>query len=361
MRGLLLTEVENYLEEIIEALDFSSLNHFLYEHMRTEFTFEQLVAQISTEGLSALNAENVCRMVFDSLFYEFSIARAMFLKMLMFSLLFSILQRFLISGHKYISDSIFFFIYAALMVLLMQSFLLVKEIALQGMDALLTFLNALIPTYAITLTFTGNAISGAMLYELAFLFVYFVEWLIKNVLSTLIQVFILVLFLNHLFEEEKLSKLAEFMEKLVQLVLKTAFGAVIGLSMVQSLLTPVKDKLTGNVVLSGLSSIPGIGNALGSAGELILSCGVLIKNSVGIIGIIILFFLAIIPVLKIGVFWVFYHLLSILLEPIADKRIIECVSGISRGCDLYLKMILYSMMLFFVLFSMVSVATSIIR
>lgn len=360
MRMLVLTEVENYLEEIIEALDFSALNEFLYEHMRAEFTFEQLVAQISTEGLTALNAENICTMIFDSLFYEFSVARAMFIKMLVFSLLFSILQRFFASGNKYISDSGFFLIYATLMVLLMQSFLMVKEIALQGIDGLLTFLNALIPTYAVTLTFTGNAVSGAMLYELAFLFVYLVEWLIKNVLSALIQVFILVLFLNHLFEEEKLSKLAEFMEKLVQLALKTAFGAVIGLGIVQSLLTPVKDKLTGNVILSGLSSIPGVGGVLSSAGEIILSCGMLIKNSVGIIGLIILFILAVIPVLKIGIFWIFYHLLSILLEPVADKRIIECVSGITRGCNLYLKMILYSMMLFFVLFSMVSVATSMI-
>ena len=99
---------------------------------------------------------------------------------------------------------------------------------------------------------------------------------------------------------------------------------------------------------------------MGSAGEIILSCGMLIKNSVGVIGVLILFLVAVIPVLKIGLFWSMYQLLAIVLQPVADKRIIECISVVTRGCELYLKLILYSMMLFFVLFSMVTIATSFI-
>ena len=242
----------------------------------------------------------------------------------------------------------------------MQSFFLVRDIALEGVEQLLVFLNALIPTYAVTLAFSGNAVSGAMLYEVAFLLVYLVEWILKNFLSPIIQIFVLVLFLNHLFDEDTLSKLAEFMEKIVGILLKTAFGTVVGLGVVQSMLTPVKDRLSSNVILSGLSTIPGAGTVLGSAGEIILSCGMRIKNSVGVIGLMILFIVAVIPFVKIGCFWGMYQILGIVLQPIADKRVIESVSAVTRGCDLYLKIILYSMLLFFVLFSMVSVATSFI-
>lgn len=352
------TEVKSYLEEIIDALDFSSLNDFLYGHMRMEMTFEELVSQISTNGLDALNKENITTMVFDTILYELSVARPMFIKMLVFSLLFSIIHRLLVTKNKYISDVSFLMIYSTLMVLLMQSFFLVKDIALEGIDALLTFLNALIPTYAVTLAFSGSGVTGAMLYEMAFILVYLVEFMMKSLLSPLIHVFILVLFLNHLFDEDKLSKLAQFIETGISLILKASFGLVIGLGVVQSLLTPAKDRLASNVVLSGVSSIPGVGNFFGSAGEIVLSCGMLIKNSVGAIGLVILFFMAIIPVLKIGCFWVLYHLLAITLQPVANNRITDCVAGVARGCDLYLKMILYSMLLFFVLFAMVSVATS---
>ena len=352
------TEVEKYLEEIIGEIDFSALNDFLTGHMRTEMSFQEMVAQISLNGLEALSKENITTFVFDSVFYELSIARPMFVKMLVFSLLFSIVHRLLVTKSKYISDIGFLVIYTVLMVFLMQSFFQVKEIAIAGVDALLVFLNALIPTYAATMVFSGSAVTGAMLYEVAFLIVYLVEFVMKSILSPIIHAFILVLFLNHLFEEDKLSKLAQFIEGGVGLVLKAAFGLVIGLGVVQSLLTPVKDRLAGNVVLSGISSIPGVGTVMGSAGEIILSCGMLIKNSVGVIGLVVLFVMAVIPVLKIGCFWVMYHLISIVLQPVADARITECVSGVARGCDLYLKMILYSMMLFFVLFSMITVATS---
>lgn len=351
-------EVEKYLEEIIGEIDFSALNDFLTGHIRTEMSFQELVAQISANGLEALSKENMTTMVFDSVLYELSVARPMFIKMLVFSLLFSIVHRLLVTKNKYISDIGFLVIYTVLMVLLMQSFFLVKEIAIEGVDALLMFLNALIPTYAATMIFSGSAVTGAMLYELAFFIVYLVEFMMKNFLSPVIHVFILVLFLNHLFDEDKLSKLAQFIEVGVGLVLKAAFGLVIGLGVVQSLISPVKDRLAGNVVLSGVSAIPGIGGVMGSAGEIILSCGILIKNSLGVIGLIILFVMAVIPVLKIGCFWVMYHLISIVLQPVADARITECVSGVARGCDLYFKMILYSMMMFFVLFSMITIATS---
>lgn len=349
---------EEYLEESLKSIDFTSLDEFLYSHVRTEMTFSELVSQVSVNGLEALNAENICTLFYDAFMYELSIAKPIFIKMLCFSILFSVIHRLLVTRNKYISEIGFLTIYSTLMVLLMQSFFLVRDIALDAIDSLLSFLNALIPTYAVTLAFSGNSVSGAMLYEVAFFMVYLIELLMKSVLSPMIHIFILILFLNHLFDEDRLSKLANFLEKIVHLVLKSVFAAVIGLGVVQSMISPAKDRLAENVMLSGLSAIPGIGNAIGSTGEIILSCGMVIKNSVGVVGLVILAFLAIVPLLKIGCMWLMYHGLSIILQPVADQRITECVYGVARGCDLYMKIVMYSMTLFFVLFSMVSMATS---
>lgn len=358
MSCFLMTEINTYLEEIVDALDFQALNEFLNEHMRIKMDVSELISEICLNGLEALNKENITQLFFDTIFYEISIARPIFVKILLFAILFSLINRLLVSKKTYVSNMGFLLIYTTLMVLLMQSFFLVRDIAMEGMNGILTFLQALIPTYTMAMVFTGNIVSGGVTYEIAFFFVYLMEFLMKHILSPMIHVFILVLFLNHLFEEDKLSKLAEFMEKVLGIILKTSFGAVIGLGVVQSLLTPMKDRIANNVMLSGVSSIPGIGGAIGSVGEIILSCGMLIKNSVGIIGLIFLFIIAVIPVVKIGCFWVMYHVLSIILQPVADIRLVECVSGVARGCDLYLKIIMYSMLLFFVLISMVTMATS---
>ena len=358
MRCFVMSEVNTYLEDIIDALDLNLLNEFLNEHMRVEMDIGELLGQISVNGLEAFNKENITQLFFDSVFYEISIARPIFVKMLLFAVLFSVIHRLLVSKTTYVSNMGFLLIYTTLMVLLMQSFFLVRDIAIEGMDGILSFLQALIPTYTMTMVFTGNAVTGALMYESVFFLVYLMEFIMKNLLSPMIHVFILVLFLNHLFEEDRLSKLAELMEKVVSLILKVSFGSVVGLGMVQSLLTPMKDRLANNVMLSGASSIPGIGGALGSAGEILFSCGMLIKNSLGIIGLIFLCVIAIVPVLKMGCFWVMYHVLSVILQPVSDKRLVECVAAVARGCDLYLKIIVYSMLLFFVLISMVTMATS---
>ena len=358
MKYIVMTAVNTYLEEILDALDFQSLNQYLNEHMRVEVDFAELISQISINGLDVLNKEIITQLFFDTIFYEISIARPIFVKILLFVILFSVIHRLLASKKNYVSNMGFLLIYATLMVLLMQSFFLVRDIAMEGMNGILVFLQALIPTYTMTMVFTGNAVTGAMAYEVVFFLVYVIEILMKNFLSPMIHVFVLVLFLNHVFEEDKLSKLAEFMEKIIGIILKIAFGTVVGLGVVQSLLTPMKDRLANNVVLSGMSSIPGIGGALGSAGELLFSCGMLIKNSMGIIGLLLLFVIAAIPVLKIFCFWSMYHVLSVILQPVSDIRLVECVLGIARGCDLYLKIILYSALLFFILISMITMATS---
>lgn len=366
MKGQILTAVDanadmsSYMEEIYRQLDFGALNEFMQGHMRSRVTFESLVDVVMTEGIEGLSAERVCTFVFDLVFYELSMARPLFVKMLVFALLFSIVNRLLVTKNKYITDMSFLLVYATLMGLLMQSFFVVREIALEGIDTLLAFLNALIPTYALTLVISGNSVSGAMLYEVAFLVVYLVELLMKFFLSPAIHLFVLVLFMNHLFSEDKLSKLAELMESGIQLCLKSAFAAVLGLSVVQSVLTPAKDRLASQTVLSGLSAIPGVGNALGSASEVLLSCGMLIKGCVGTVGLLVLVIMAVIPLLKIGCLSLMYHLISILLQPVADPRITECVAGVARGCGLYCKMVIYTLMLFFVLFSIVSAASTFI-
>ena len=229
MRWGMGSETENYLDSITEAIDFSGLEQFLKGHIRTEISFEELVRLVVSEGIEALDAETICTFAFDTIFYEISMARPLFLKILVFTILFSVVHRLLATKNKYISDMGFLMIYATLMVLLMQSFFLVREIALEGINTLLAFLNALIPTYAAAMVFSGNAVTGAMLYELAFFLVYLVEVMMRTILSPVVHLFILVLFLNHLFEEDKLSKLAQLLENGIQVILKTAFGAVIGL------------------------------------------------------------------------------------------------------------------------------------
>lgn len=360
MKTVVLSQMEYYLEEILNALDFSALNQFLNDHMRTKIDIESLVAEISVKGFHALDRETICGLAFDSFLYEISIARPILIKILIFAFVFSVLNKLIAIRNKYISDMCFLMIYTTMMVLLMQSFFLVKSIVVDGMHTLLQFLSALIPTYATVLVFSGNGMTAAFWYELAFGLVYLMEYSLLKIFCPLIHIFVFILFLNDLFEEDKLSKLAEFLERTIRSLLKLSLGGIVGLSIVQSMITPTKDRLAGNMVLQGINMLPGVGNVFGSASEILISCGMVVKSSVGVVALFLLILFTLIPVIKVGCFMFMYHFSMVLLQPIVDKRILDCISAVARGCDLYMKLMIDSMILFFIVISIVGTASSFI-
>ena len=104
MRMYVASNTDAYLQEITKHLDLEAMDRFLHEHLRAEVDFEELIYLVATDGFEALGAENLCTFVFDIFFYELSLARPIFLKMLLFSILFAFMHKFLVTKNKYISD-----------------------------------------------------------------------------------------------------------------------------------------------------------------------------------------------------------------------------------------------------------------
>lgn len=126
---------------------------------------------------------------------------------------------------------------------------------------------------------------------LAFVLIYVVEWLIKLVLIPGIHLFLVLEVLNHVSSEKKLEKLAEFIESAVTKIMKASIKIVAGIGIVQAMIAPAKDKISESLILKSFQAIPGVGRLGQGAGEIMLGCAMLIKNSVGMAAIIVLFLL----------------------------------------------------------------------
>lgn len=61
----------------------------------------------------------------------------------------------------------------------------------------------------------------------------------------------------------------------------------------------------------------------GDAVDSVIGCSAILKNAVGIIGVIVITGICIIPIIKLVVLMAIYYIGSALCEPIADKKIIE--------------------------------------
>ena len=346
-------------DEIIKELDFTDINAQTQD-LPEKMDFEKMVNKLVTEGTGGLDAGMICEYIADLFFYEITAAKPMFLQMFAIGLLFALYGKVMMTRQGYVSQMSFFIVYLGVVLLLLQSFALISEVVDQGIDRLVAFMTAFVPLYAATMFCSGNAASAGSFYQLAFGLMYLLELGMKFIFLPGVHVFVLLLLMDNLFEETKLGKMAQLFEDGIRLVLKGGLTAVMGIGVVQSLIVPARDRLSTNSIFNSISAVPGVGNTFGSAAEILLGSGILIKNSIGAVALILLFVIGMTPLLKSFCFSVIYRLTAAFLAPVADSRIAQCVQAAARGCALFCTIQLDALLLFFITISMISVSTSFI-
>ena len=347
-------------EKILEEIELDELDEFSESYLPKKWSFSELVEHIMQDGIHSSDAGALCEYVYQMVFYEMASAKNMVVRVLSYAAVFMLFGNVIETKERYITDVSFLMVYAAMMVVLLQTFSLISETVNEGMNRVISFLAAMIPAYATSLVFSGNASTGTFFYEFTFALIYVMEWMLKNLLAPGIHLFLLLQLLDYVFEEERFSKCSELLDKCISFLLKSSVSVVIGIGVVQSLIMPAKDRVAGSVILQTIAGIPGVGKITGSAGEILLGCGILIKNSVGVAALIILLGITLAPMLKVFVMQMMYRVLAAFLQPIADKRIIGAISGVGRAGELYLKLLFDSVLLFFITISMISATTSFI-
>ena len=91
------------------------------------------------------------------------------------------------------------------------------------------------------------------------------------------------------------------------------------------MLTGITAKTTKAIVSS---AVPIVGKVLGDAVDTVLGCGIILKNAVGLVGVLIVVGICIIPILKLAILTISYKLLASICEPIADKNIVSLLEQV---------------------------------
>ena len=350
----------DYLQKLMELLQLDSVDSYLDEHMAKDVSFHELVTRTVENGGDIFSIKDIGSHIFALFFGELSSGKTLLLQMVLLACLFAFFQRLLIKPDTYVSQMSFFIVYGAVILLMMESFLLVSKVVESGITDITGFLQVLVPAYATTLMLSGNAASAGIFYEMMFALIFLLEWALKAFIVPGIHIYVLLELMDHFFVEHKFSKLAELIAAVIRLFRKIAVGGVLGLSAVQSLLAPARDRISQSAVLKSLSVLPGVGNGFHLAEEVLLSCGMLVKNSVGVAGLVILLFLCLTPVIKVLCFSFLYKLIAAILQPICDPRILGAVNGVAKASSMYFDIIVDSMLLFLITIAMVTASSSFI-
>lgn len=343
---------KDYVGELLGQVDLSELDELteleLLPGTEEKIKFSDVVNELIENGIAQFDYGIFFQWIFDAILYEINANRMMLLEAVLLAVGFSVLKHF--SGafrSAYISDLCFIMVYCVLAVMLLQTFSVFGTVVADTINSSVDFMSALVPAISMTMVFSSGTASGAGFYQMAFLVIYLVQWAFLKFLVPLIRVYVILELFNHFFEDEKFENLTELLKGFICWAMKMAGMVVMGLTVVQNLISPAKDKLVNGGIGRVAALIPGVGNVVNSVSEILLGSGMLIKNCVGAAALIVLACLCIVPMIKVGCLTVFYKLAAAVTEPVTDKRIVGCLKGMAEGGALYLKLMGYCVALFF--------------
>lgn len=331
------------VEESLEELSYSESFHF------TDAVRSLMKGEIP------LNVENVKQLVFQVLFSEMQNQKSTAVQVLLLVIAAAVIMNFTDIMEKNGTAGVGFYVmYLLLFALLMKAFYGMSQMMGTSLGHVTGFMTALIPSYFAASVFAAGSVSGVAFYEFTFVLIAVIQWLLKHILLPGAELYVLFQMLNHLSKDDRLSRMAELMRTLIEWTLRTLMTTAIGLQAVQSLVLPAVDSVKNTAINRAASAVPGLGNIFGGVTDMVLGSAVLLKNSIGVCGMIAILFICIAPVCRLAICALLYRAIAAVIQPVSDKRLNACVAAVSDGAGLLLKIMSATGMLFFLTLAMVT-------
>ena len=173
----------------------------------------------------------------------------------------------------------------------------------------------------------------------------FVITLIDNIIVKIIIPFSLISIalsiISNISERVKIDKLSKYLNSTAVWILGIILTIFVGVTSLEGSITSSVDGFTAKAAKTAVSSfIPIVGKILGDAVETVMGCANILKNAVGIVGIVVILGICINPIIKLLVLMLAYYIGAAICEPLADEKIIKLLEQIGKTYKLFLAILL---------------------
>lgn len=346
-------------EEILSRFDFDEIDASLKElfpEKRLEF---RSVLEDVLSGDLTLTAELFNQLIADQFTYAVRTGKDQLVHMLMIALIAAVFSNFSkVFQSRQLSEISFYALYLLMIALALNTFSAVTKWVESGIETLTSFMGVFCPLYFAAVAVAKGSVTAVAFYQLVLFLIYLVELLISSILLPAIHIYMLVRVLNDLSLEGYLTKFAELIELCVSWSLKTLLACVVGINVIQGMISPAIDSVKRSILTRGAEAIPGVGDALGGMAEVAVGTAVLVKNGIGMTGALICVSLCLMPLIQVACVALLYKLAAAVIQPVSDPRITGCVETVGEGVRLLMRVVFTTGVLFLLTVAVVSAVTS---
>ena len=302
---------KQYSNDIFENIDISKIfNSAIKGDVDNKFLYKQITKIIGKEVQSSLKG---------------------LVSILIIVIIHSILKSISDSlENENISKMIFYVQYILIVTIIMSNFSDVINLVKETTTNLTSYINILIPLLVSLMIYTGSITTTSILQPLILFIINLIGNLVQDLLIPLILIITSISIISKISDKVQIEKFSKFLKSGTVWFLGVVLTVFVGVVSLEGTLASSVDGITAKTAKAIVSSgIPVVGKVLGDVIDSVLGCGVILKNAVGFVGVIVILGICILPIIKLSILTISYKLVAALCEVIADEKIVNLLDEIS--------------------------------
>lgn len=331
-------DLNNSIIDELNEIDFSDLNGVI-EEFQNNSTNIFSIDNIKSKIYSIISGENAVSYssFFASLFSIFVELIVKYLPMLSLIVAIGVISN-LLNGikskfnEKSTSGLIHLVCFLAVVVLTIGMISSISEMSVSSIKAMVSQMNAIFPIL-LTLMIGIGATASAGVFQpiVAIISTYVADFFTYLILPLFMMSFVFGI-INNLSDNIKLDKFNSFISSLFKWCVGLVFTLFFAVFTIQGISAGTFDSLSVRTTKYTIKSyIPIMGGYLSDGMDLILSSTILIKNAVGLIGLLMIISTIISPLLEIVVFSLLLKLVSAILQPMGNNKTSNFLMSTSKS------------------------------
>lgn len=354
------TELEQQLKttllEQLQTLDFSSIDEMMKNLNFDAYSiFEATSFQEMVDDIIKGEFKNGYMSVFEAVFSLLFKSVLSFVPLFALLVAIGVFSSFITnllpnSKNSSIADIVHFVCYAVIIMIIFSAIVRLTTLTASTLTNVKSQIDLIFPILLTIMTALGSTVSVSVYQPAVAIFSSTIIQLFSTVIMPLFIFTLVFNVVGNLSSNLQLKKFHEFFHSSFKWMVGTTFTIFTAFLSIQGITAGSYDKVSIRTAKFAMKSyIPIIGGYLSDGFNVIMASGVLIKNAVGLAGLLILFFTILVPVIELFVLKLGLNLTAAVLEPIVDKRISNFIMAVSKTLIMLLTTILAIAFMYFVM------------
>ena len=230
-------------------------------------------------------------------------------------------------NNKSVAQITYYVQYILIATVIMTNFSSIITLTKEAVGNMISFIQLLFPLLMTLMLASGSVVSVNLVQPIILFIINLISNIFQSIIIPIILVGTALAIVSKISDRIQIDKLSKFLKSSSVWVIGILLTIFVGVLSIEGTLGSSVDGITAKTAKAAVSSfIPVVGKVLGDAVDTVIGCSAILKNAIGIVGVIVVIAICIAPILKLAIITIIYHLTAALCEPIADSKIVSLIT-----------------------------------